>query len=246
MSRASSPAPGRVALLLTAEHASRAVPPGVELGVDEAALASHRGWDPGSLVVGQDVAERLGEPLLAGRWTRLWVDLNRREENPEVIPTASFSVAVPGNRDLPPAAREARLAAHRAHRAEARARLDAALARAARCLHLAFHSFTPELPGRELEVGVLFDPDRAWEAERAEALLAALRARGWDARANQPYLGVDDGLTTWLRERYPAARYAGIELEANQGLPPARLAALAEDLAAALSSSAREGRAAPG
>jgi hypothetical protein len=33
---------------------------------------------------------------------------------------------------------------------------------------------------------------------------------------NKPYLGIDDGLTTYLRTIYPDSRYAGIEIEINQ------------------------------
>jgi predicted N-formylglutamate amidohydrolase len=35
---------------------------------------------------------------------------------------------------------------------------------------------------------------------------------------NEPYLGTDDGLTTHLRTVFPAAGYAGIEIEVRQGL----------------------------
>jgi hypothetical protein len=35
-------------------------------------------------------------------------------------------------------------------------------------------------------------------------------------RCNAPYRGVSDGLTTHLRRRFAAHRYAGIELEMSQ------------------------------
>ena len=35
-------------------------------------------------------------------------------------------------------------------------------------------------------------------------------------RRNYPYKGYADGLTTFLRTRYPDDRYRGIELEVNQ------------------------------
>jgi hypothetical protein len=38
-------------------------------------------------------------------------------------------------------------------------------------------------------------------------------------RRNYPYRGYADGLTTWLRKRYPDPAYAGIELEINQKYP---------------------------
>lgn len=35
-------------------------------------------------------------------------------------------------------------------------------------------------------------------------------------RRNYPYRGSGDGLTSYLRRRYPATRYIGVELELNQ------------------------------
>ncbi|MNC89676.1 hypothetical protein D3C83_56490 [compost metagenome] len=37
-------------------------------------------------------------------------------------------------------------------------------------------------------------------------------------RRNYPYRGIADGLPTWLRRRYPNARYGGVELEVNQSV----------------------------
>jgi hypothetical protein len=37
-------------------------------------------------------------------------------------------------------------------------------------------------------------------------------------RYNYPYRGNTDGLGTWLRNRHPASRYLGIEIEINQRL----------------------------
>lgn len=221
------------AAVISCEHASCALPPGVDLGIAADVCASHVGWDPGAEPLARALAAGLQAPLHLGRWSRLWVDLNRREEAPEVIPTDSFGVVVPGNRGLPPEERERRLASeHRPYRAAVRAACARALERARACLHLSCHSFTPELNGRrrEVEVGILFDPARPFEAALADALIDALRAAGWDARANEPYLGVDDGLTTWLRPQLPQERYAGIEVELSQGLDRRAQARLAAEL----------------
>lgn len=173
--------------------------------------------------------------MLLGQVSRLVVDLNRAEENPEVIPRESFGLPVPGNDDLPPAERERRLATyHRPYRAAARAAVESLVSAGSRCLHLSVHSFVPVLKGRrrEVEVGILFDPARSEEVRVSGALLAGLCARGWDARPNDPYLGTDDGLTTWMRRAFPDPAYAGLEVEASQALldRPGRLRALADDL----------------
>jgi len=202
----------RPRLILSCEHARAALPEGLDLGLEAAALASHIAWDEGALELALDLARRTGAPLFEGEHSRLLVDLNRREEDPGVIPERAFGVLVPGNRGLSAQEREARLA--RYHRPY-RARIVQAVELRDPCLHLSLHSFTPTLHGqvRTVQVGVLYDPARAEEQRWADRLREALRAASLDARFNEPYLGTDEGLTTWLRERFPDPRYAGLELE---------------------------------
>jgi predicted N-formylglutamate amidohydrolase len=89
-------------------------------------------------------------------------------------------------------------------------------------VHVAVHSFTPELDGevRNSDVGLLYDSRRKQEAEFSRKWAAALR--GIDPslrlRLNYPYAGAADGLTTWMRRRHPQSRYLGVELEINQAI----------------------------
>ena len=77
---------------------------------------------------------------------------------------------------------------------------------------------------------------RAVVAGRHPHLLAmsdGLRARGWETRHNEPYAGVPEGLTSWLRGQLAPERYVGIEIEASQAWvdDPGRSARSAADLA---------------
>lgn len=234
-------------LVLTCEHASNALPPGFDPGVSSAVVASHLGWDPGALEVAKVVAARLGVDLIAGEWSRLYVDLNRTASEPGAVPAASCGTAIPGNRDLDPAERARRIArAHVPYRASVLAAVVRAVAASGLCVHVSVHSFTPELNGktRPFDAGVLYDPARPLEVAVADTLLAGLRARGRTARPNEPYLGTDDGLTTWLRTCFDANVYAGIEVELNQALTTRpgltdELGALLADLVAPAIAAAR-------
>lgn len=250
MSGAGKDRGGRVAVVVTCEHASRAVPAGLRgrLRVGRE-LRSHRGFDPGARVLAGALAGRLDAPLVLGRVTRLVVDLNRSPHNPAVLS--------PATRTLGRAERAALLASwHGPHWDAVQAAIDEALATAEGVVHLAAHSFTPVLAGRrrDFDVGLLYDPARAVEAVLVSAWCAELaRAAPWlRVRRNAPYRGAADGLTTALRRRLPAARYAGIEVEANQALlaVPARWRrvrrALAESAAIVVGSAAIPWRAGPG
>jgi len=203
-------------LLLTCEHAGNRIPrPYAPLfhGAD-ALLKTHRGWDPGAYVLARFLANRLRRPLHAVTWSRLFVEANRSAHNPRIW--SRFT------RALPMAERAAILARYWwPHRSKVEAAVAGAT-RSARVVHVAVHSFTPELDGRvrNADVGLLYDSRRPREASlcrRWGAILARV-APELRVRYNYPYRGNTDGLGTWLRNRHPASRYLGIEIEINQGL----------------------------
>ncbi len=205
-------------LVLSCEHASWTLPPGVDLGVPDDVLRSQASWDPGAYDIAARLGETLGLPVHTGAFSRMWVDLNRGPDHPDVVPRCSYGAAVPGNAHLDDAGRAHRLAEYHAPyweavRRDARARLLSVGA----CLQVSSHSFDPALDpsARRFDVGVLYDPGTPFEAELAERLQFGLRAAGLDVRANQPYRGVGPGITTSLRDELAGHRYAGIQIETS-------------------------------
>ena len=84
-------------LVLSCEHASWTTPPGVDLGVPFAVLRSQAGWDHGASDIASRLSEVVGLPVHAGAFTRMFVDLNRPPDHPDVIPAVSYGAPVPGN-----------------------------------------------------------------------------------------------------------------------------------------------------
>lgn len=204
-------------LLVTCEHACNAVGRhGAAFRGQSDVLHTHRAWDPGAALLARELAAACDAPLHEGRFTRLLIDLNRRENS-----KAAFSAFTPY------AARGQLLEFHREWRATVLADAQR-LAKHGRLLHVSCHSFTPELHGevRNAEIGLLYDPRRELEKRTADAWHAALREAlpAMRVRRNYPYRGISDGVTSWLRRELPATRYAGFELELNQGFAarPAR------------------------
>jgi predicted N-formylglutamate amidohydrolase len=95
-----------------------------------------------------------------------------------------------------------------------------AVSRGRRVIHVSSHSFTPELHGnvRRADVGLLYDPRRRGEVRLCARWKAELADMAPDLRVrrNYPYAGKGDGLTSYLRRRFPPAAYVGVELEVNQ------------------------------
>jgi predicted N-formylglutamate amidohydrolase len=210
----SSPHP-KARLLLTCEHGGNRIPrehSDLFRGA-EAALASHRGWDPGALVLARALGRRLGLPIHAVTWSRLLVESNRAPTNRRIWSSWTAS--------LPRKEKERILVRYWwPHRRLVEEAVRTALGRGDRVVHVAIHSFTPFLDGEErnADVGLLYDPTRRAEKDLCAKWAALLREQvpGLRVRYNYPYRGVTDGLPTWLRRRFPAKAYAGVEFEANQ------------------------------
>lgn len=208
-------------LLLTCEHAGRRVPPAYASLFRGAGrtLASHRGWDRGALALARLLARRLSSPLLAVTWTRLLADANRSPGNPGIWSSYTRSL---------PAQERARVLARWwwPHRQAVEAAVAAAVCGGRRVVHVAVHSFTPELDGevRNADVAFLYDSRRRREAEFCRRWAALLRQHDprLRVRFNYPYRGSDDGLSRPLRRRYAQSCYLGVEIEINQALVAGR------------------------
>lgn len=209
-----------IGLVLSCEHASWTLPPGVDLGVPLDVLQSQASWDHGALEIAAQLSEVVGLPVHAGAFSRMFVDLNRGPDHPNVVPAVSYGAPVPGNAGLAPGDRAQRLAMFHAPYWDAvRRDVLARLHDHGRVLHFSSHTFDPALDPatRTFEVGVLYDPAHTFEAELAERLLFTLRGAGLDVRANQPYGGTGPAICTELRKELGAS-YAGIQLETSHAV----------------------------
>ncbi len=204
-------------LILTCEHAGNVVPDRYRklfVGMVQALLPTHRGWDPGALLLAREMAERFHAPLYFEETTRLLVDLNRSVGNPELHSEATRHLSLRERREILDVY-------YHPHRKRVAAAIDEAVRTTPdRIVHIASHSFTPELNGhvRTADIGLLYDPGRPGEVAVASAWLEALRAAdpSLRLRRNYPYLGKSDGVTMSLRRKHPPDRYVGVELEVNQ------------------------------
>ena len=171
---------GRAPLLLLCDHASKAVPKALgDLGISQAELSRHIGWDIGGLDAAIALAKALDAPLVASGYSRLVIDCNRWPGGEGSIPEISDGTPVPANKGLTKDQVDARAEAcfwpyHR----EVDRHLDRMTADGAKVALLVMHSFTPQMNGfkRPWHVGVLWNDD----ARLPDPLLAELRRDpGW-------------------------------------------------------------------
>ncbi|UUO05643.1 N-formylglutamate amidohydrolase [Blastopirellula sp. J2-11] len=205
------------AVVLSCEHGGNDVPAEYQPYFRDAeqVLASHRGWDPGSLEMAGAFQRSTGAPLITATVSRLVVELNRSLGHASLF--SEFT------RDLSADEKQAILAQYYTpYRTEVEKAIADFYDAGRRVIHLSLHTFTPELNGevRTAEIGLLYDPRRPGEKSFCAAWRARLVALRTDMRVrlNYPYLGKADGLTTSLRQKYTVDQYVGVELEVNQRL----------------------------
>lgn len=231
---------GRSPYVLLCEHASNRLPARLgRLGLADADLQRHIAWDIGAAAVARRLAGLLDAPLLLQRYSRLACDCNRPPDSPEAMPEVSETTAIPGNRNLSPADRLARIREiYRPFHAAVADLLDGRAAHGVRSMVASIHSFTPVYKGqsRSVELGILHDRDTRLSARLIRDFPRV------DARLNQPY-GPRDGVLHTL-DLHAAVRglpHVMIEIrndliadERAQGLWAERLSLPLQQAAAAL------------
>ena len=203
--------------LFSCEHGGNRVPPRYRrlFGGLHQVLLTHRGYDFGALRMAREFSAAFAAPIVASTVTRLLVDLNRSLGHPRLHAETV--------RHAPREVRDRIVAEHYLpYRAQAENLIRGAIARGRRVIHVASHSFTPELNGkvRTADVGLLYDPGRAGERRTSARWKAALREAlpHLRVRRNYPYSGTDDGFMPFLRSRFRPTAYIGIEIEINQAI----------------------------
>ena len=181
-------AAGQSPFLLTSDHYGRVLPRALgDLGLTEAELTRHIGWDIGIAGVAERLATLLDAHLIAQRYSRLVIDCNRPPAAVSSIPVISEATAIPRNEGISEWEREAR---RREIFAPYHDRIDAAISRR---LHeerptvlVSLHSFTPVYAGvaRPWHIGALYNRDTVLP----QLLLKHLRSQGdLVVGDNEPY-----------------------------------------------------------
>jgi predicted N-formylglutamate amidohydrolase len=203
----------RARWVISCEHGGNEIPPAYAhlFGGAQEVLRSHRGWDPGALPLFEQL-QPLADFAKASTTSRLLIELNRSLHHPELFSAYTRSLAQATREEI-----------IRDYYLPYRQAIEKAIAgyvlKGETVYHLGIHSFTPVLNGevRNADIGLLYDPERALEEDVCQQWQLFLQEAfpDFSIRFNYPYLGIDDGFTTHLRQQHPQ-KYAGIELELNQ------------------------------
>ena len=175
-------------------------------------LKSHRGWDPGALLLAKKIAKDINAPLIYSETSRLLIDLNRSLHNPKLFSEYS-------NHCNKTTKQELMNKFYFPYRSKIENKINNNYDKFP-VIHFSIHSFTPVLNNitRTADVGLLYDPARKAERDYCATLQKKLKEKFPDLtiRCNYPYKGNADGFTTHLRNQFSEKKYLGIEIEINQ------------------------------
>lgn len=179
----------------------------------EELLRSHRAYDMGAIRIAREFADVLSAPLFVSTISRLLIELNRSPRHSHLYSEVTKSAPADIKEEI-------FQRYYQPYRTKVEMQIAQAVAAGSRVIHVSCHSFTQELKGevRNADIGLLYDPSRLAEAGLCRRWRTALQvyAATLKARMNYPYTGTSDGFTVYLRRRFPADSYLGIELEVNQ------------------------------
>lgn len=151
----------RSPFIITCEHASPAVPSAYgSLGLSSLAFDTHIARDKGAGCVARLLAQKLGCCAILGKYSRLLIDLNRRENEDELIVSESDGVVIPANQNIMSDERERRLNCYYRPYHEAVLRQISVLQQKGKQpVIFSVHSYTPQLKGgmyRPWNAGILW------------------------------------------------------------------------------------------
>jgi predicted N-formylglutamate amidohydrolase len=197
--------------MITCEHAGNQVPDSYAyLFKDhEDVLQTHRGYDPGAWEIAQYISNQLNVPVFGCHTTRLLVEANRSLGSSELFSEFSKPLSEIDKQKI----------LNQYYVPYRQAVVEALLQMNKPIIHISIHTFTPIWEGKErkVDIGLLFDQERKHEEVFCDKWKAGLDQLlpGLQVKFNEPYKGIHDGFTTYLRKKYPED-YIGIEVEINQ------------------------------
>jgi predicted N-formylglutamate amidohydrolase len=184
---------GKGRLVLFSDHAGRAIPRKLgTLGLRQAELDQHIGWDIGIANLARKLAVGLDAPTVLCGYSRLVIDCNRRLDDPTSIAQESDKIPVPGNRGLSAEERKARQdAIFQPYHAAIANVIARKRQQGPGPAILSLHSFTPQMNGfaRPWHVGVLWNRDPRMPVPLMARLM---QVEGLVVGDNEPYSGKDE------------------------------------------------------
>ena len=218
-------------LLIICDHASNAIPSEYgTLGLPQAELDRHIGYDIGCDALSRALAQRLRAPAIVSLFSRLLIDPNRGEDDPTLIMQISDGAIVPENANIDADERQRRLDRfYRPYHCGIETLIGAAMATGRVPALLSIHSFTGSWKGwqRPWHAGILWDKDPRLAMPLLDRLCAEHSLRVGE---NEPYSGALHNDTMYRHGTQRGLAHALIEIRNDLIATPAGIQEWADRL----------------
>lgn len=202
-------------ILVTCEHSGNEIPGSFRYlftGQNDL-LNSHKGYDIGACDLYEALVQEIADMHMEYDLSRLLIDPNRSLHNKAVFSELS--------RSLDSDSKDYIIATfYQPYRKGVESLISNAVISDHYIIHIAVHTFTPVMHGKErdADIGLLYDPSRGPEKNLCKLLRHHITKNDPTLRVrfNYPYKGTSDGLVPYLRTQFDQNIYTGIELEVNQ------------------------------
>ncbi len=178
-------------------------------------LTTYKSYDIGAMNLYKDLLEEMGDHGNHFQYCRMLVDVDKDIDNPELF---SQVISKLPTRDKNKILKEL----YFPWREELEKQI-AALAKSNHVLHCSVHTFPAVVNDekREVDVAVLYEPERKLEALFAEKFIDFLQEGNPKLRieANYPIPGGNQGFVHYLKQQKFSKKYIGIQLEVSQAFP---------------------------
>lgn len=201
-------------IIISCEHGGNRIPKEFQylFNKDVEILNSHRGYDPGALKLSQKLYNEIGDYYFYSQTSRLLIELNRSLSNINLFSSITKGLSSETKNKI-------LNKYYSPYRNKIENTISELLKKNFSVIHFSIHSFTPILNGkiRNADIGLLFDPKKKFEKNICMIFKKSIKKASpqLKIRFNYPYIGISDGMTSYLRKKFPK-NYYGIELEVNQ------------------------------
>jgi len=185
----------KLPLLFCCDHASNSIPKEYnKLGLNNSVLKSHIAYDLGAKKLTIALSKQFNTNAILGKYSRLFIDLNREKNHKNLIPEISDEIKIPSNINLTKKEYAYRISHfHKPYHTQISHKLqemdDLFLCKTAL---ICIHSFTPSLKGkikRPWEIGLLYRKDQSLY----NPIIKSLKMNNsFKIGGNKPYSGFDD------------------------------------------------------
>lgn len=206
-------AEGESPVFISCEHASGNIPSRFQdLGIKKeefSQVSDH--YDKGCKEMSEHLSKELKAKCMLANYSRLVVDLNRKEDHPDIVKEKSFDYQIPGNTEVTKEEKSSRIDNyHKPYHAKLQSELQGMKEKHGKMAYINVHSFSHWVEGKDRDIDICL-VHKEGDAKVNKRIIDIL-SRKYKVKGNAPFSGATSSI---FQDYQSASDTAGITLEIN-------------------------------